>query len=212
MDADFWHSKWEKNEIGFHQNKPNDLFTRHFDRLDLTPGARVFLPLCGKTLDIGWLLSEGYAVAGAELNESAIRQLFEGLKLTPNITAAGPLIQYRAPGIDIFVGDIFDLAADRLGPIDAVYDRAALVALPTEMREKYAQHLPEITQAAPQLLITLDYDQAEMKGPPFAIDEAELRRLYSAAFQIDLLEEADASGSLKKDITVHQAAWHLRSR
>mgnify|MGYP003624609494 FL=1 len=209
MDADFWHSKWEKNEIGFHQNKPNEMFTRHFHRLDLTPGARVFLPLCGKTLDIGWLLSEGYA---AELNESAIRQLFEGLKLTPNITAAGPLIQYRAPGIDIFVGDIFDLAADRLGPIDAVYDRAALVALPTEMREKYAQHLPEITQAAPQLLITLDYDQAEMKGPPFAIDEAELRRLYSAAFQIDLLEEADASGSLKKDITVHQAAWHLRSR
>lgn len=212
MDPDFWHDRWQTNKIAFHEKNGNPLLVKHLDVLALPPGGRVFVPLCGKTLDIGWLLSEGYAVAGAELNESAIRQLFEGLKLTPNITAAGPLIQYRAPGIDIFVGDIFDLAADRLGPIDAVYDRAALVALPTEMREKYAQHLPEITQAAPQLLITLDYDQAEMKGPPFAIDEAELRRLYSAAFQIDLLEEADASGSLKKDITVHQAAWHLRSR
>ena len=81
--------------------------------------------------------------------------------------------RYSADGIDIFAGDIFEITADVLGPVDAVYDRAALVALPEGMRRRYAAHLAGITAVAPQLLVTFEYDQAEMDGPPFSITEEE---------------------------------------
>ncbi len=212
MDADFWHRKWATNQIGFHQDHPNDMLIRHVGALSLAAGARLFLPLCGKTLDIGWLCEQGYRVAGAELSELAIGQLFEDLNLTPAVTAQGALKLYHAENIDIFVGDIFDLTAAALGPVAAVYDRAALIALPADMRRDYARHLCRITKAAPQLLITLDYDQAELAGPPFAVDAAEVRRLYAAAYEIERLTTQDAHGALKKDMALSQSVWHLRPR
>ncbi len=130
MDPEFWAKKWEKNEIGFHQPEGNRLFAKHFDKLRLDKGARLFVPLCGKTRDIGRLLSEGHPVAGVELVELAVRQLFDELQVTPTVSRHGKLKLYRAEGLDIFVGDLFDVTRDALGPVDAVYDRAAYVALP----------------------------------------------------------------------------------
>jgi len=167
MEPDFWHRRWEKNEIAFHESKVNPLLTACFDQLALPEGSCIFLPLCGKTLDISWLLAKGYRVAGAELSKMAIAQLFADLGIKPTITKAGKAEHYRAPDIDIFVGDIFDLSAAMLGHINAVYDRAALVALPRKMRDRYAAHLMNITHKAPQLLICYDYDQSLMEGPPF---------------------------------------------
>src|SRR5690606_15848969 len=103
---------------------------KHFDRLRLTAGSRLFLPLCGKTRDIAWLLEGGYRVAGVELSEVAIGVLFEELDLEPAIERSGNLLCYSGPGIDIHVGDIFELTAAQLGDVQAIYDRAALVALP----------------------------------------------------------------------------------
>ena len=76
MDAIFWHQRWGANDIPFHERAANPLLVKYFQALSLGEGGRVFLPLCGKTLDIGWLLSNGYDVAGAELSEIAVRQLF----------------------------------------------------------------------------------------------------------------------------------------
>src|SRR3954462_4784994 len=122
MEANFWHERWEKNEIGFHEPKPNPLLVKYWDRLELKKGARVFVPLCGKTLDIGWLLSKGFRVAGAELSQIAIDQLFAQLKLKPTIRKVGASLHYAAPKIDIFVGDIFQLTPQKLGRVDAIYD------------------------------------------------------------------------------------------
>ena len=138
MDADFWHRRWQKNEIAFHEGKANALLVRYFNELYGEKRSRVFLPLCGRTRDIGWLMSQGYRVAGAELSEAAVEQLFKDLDVKPERSALGELAQYSADGIDIFVGDIFDLSASVLGAVDVVYDRAALVALPEEMRPRYA--------------------------------------------------------------------------
>src|SRR5690606_14666706 len=125
-----------------------------FKELSIAKGSRVFVPLCGKTLDIAWLLSNGYQIAGAELSELAIHQLFAALGIEPKITELGEVKHYSATDIDIFVGDIFNLIGDVLGSVDAVFDRAALVALPDDMRIRYAKHITDITGNAPQLLIT----------------------------------------------------------
>lgn len=212
MEHNFWHERWEKNEIGFHQNKPNALLERHFRDLSLTRGQRVFVPLCGKTLDIGWLLAQGYRVVGAELSETAIQQLFEDLGVPPEISELGPLTRYRARDIDIFVGDIFALDGETIGPVDAVYDRAALVALPEGMREDYVAHVRKITATAPQFLLTFDYDQAEMPGPPFSIDDGMVRKYYAADYDIERLEELDVTGGLKGRVAAREVAWRLHQR
>ncbi|EKE71497.1 thiopurine S-methyltransferase [Gallaecimonas xiamenensis] len=197
MQADFWHQKWASGEIGFHQQQGNPQLQAQLGRLALSPGARLFLPLCGKTRDIAWLLAQGFDVAGAELSPLAIRQLFAELGVEPQIEDKGPLHCYSAPGIAIWVGDIFALNAGQLGPVDAVFDRAALVALPGDMRPLYAQHLQDLTRQAPQLLVTFDYDQAAQAGPPFSVGFDEVQSLYGDAYQVELLAREEVVGGLK---------------
>lgn len=212
MEADFWHTRWENMQIGFHEGMVNRMLAAHLDALVLAPGARLFLPLCGKTRDIAWLSARGYRVAGAELSEIAVRQLFEELNVTPQVTLTGPLRRYAADGIDIFAGDIFDLTADLLGAVDAVYDRAALVALPEGMRARYAVHLAAITAIEPQLLITFEYDQSIMQGPPFSVPDAEVRACHGARYDISVLAEAEVPGGLKGICPARERALLLTPR
>ena len=212
MDAEFWRQKWRDGQLGWHQSKPHPMLVRHLTALGVAPGARVFVPLCGKSLDLGWLLGAGYRVAGVELVEGAVRQLFEGLGVKPEVAQAGRLKRYSADGIDVFVGDLFDLDAKALGPVDAVFDRAALVALPAETRRRYAAHLAEITSRAPQLLITFDYDQSVMDGPPFSVSEEEVRALYGSAFSVEPLESAEVPGGLKGFCPAMEHGWRLAAR
>lgn len=215
MQAEFWHERWSTNQIGFHESVEHPLLVAHFAALGIAKPARVFLPLCGKTLDIDWLLARGYHVAGAELSQIAVEALFERLKLPPTIErpsgTTGDISRWSSPGLDVFVGDIFALAAGSLGRVDAVYDRAALIALPPDMRGRYAAHLDAITQGAPQLLITLAYDQAQMAGPPFSVDEAEVRRLYGAR-EPELLSSKELPGGLRSANPATESAWLLRRR
>jgi thiopurine S-methyltransferase len=170
------------------------------------------VPLCGKTLDIGWLLSHGYRVAGAELSQLAIEQLFMDLGLQPDISAVGEVQQWSAKHIDIFVGDIFALSRKLLGPVDAVYDRAALVALPEQLRPRYSAHLTEVTNRAPQLLVCYEYDQRVMDGPPFSVSNEEVDRYYGREFDLRLLASVDVPGGLKGKCSAKENVWLLRSR
>jgi len=210
MDAQFWHDRWQEGRLGFHEGRVNRMLEAHVGVLGLGPGQRVFLPLCGKAVDIPWLLSQGYRVAGAELSEIAVRDLFAGMGVTPDVTETGSHRRYAADGIEIFAGDIFEITADVLGPVDAVYDRAALVALPGEMRCRYAAHLAGITALAPQLLVTFEYDQAEMDGPPFSVTGDEVARCHGARFAIEVLADADVPGGLKGIVAAREKAMLLR--
>lgn len=210
MDHGFWHQKWATNNIGFHKSEANPMLVKHFDALSLAKGSRVFVPLCGKTLDLSWLLSKGYRVAGAELSEMAIQQLFDELNLEPQITQKGNLTHYHATNIDIFVGDIFDLTANLLGHVDAIYDRAAYVALPAETRTKYSAHLKQLSNNATQLLITFDYDQTLMSGPPFSISNEEVNRHYDNSYSLTLLESTDVIGGLKGICPSLENVWLLQ--
>jgi len=210
MEPDFWHQRWEKNELGFHNSEANPHLVKHFEALSLKEGSRVFLPLCGKTLDIAWLLSKGYRVAGAELSEIAVTQLFEDLGVLPNKIALGELGHYSAENIDIFIGDIFQLSKDILGAVDAIYDRAAFVALPKEMRNRYTAHLMAITNSAPQLLVSFEYDQKLVGGPPFAISNKELHQHYQDAYDMTLLASEEVVGGLKGKCEAVENVWLLK--
>lgn len=209
MKASFWHDKWESNQIGFHESDINPLLIKHFEQLKLPPDSRVFLPLCGKTLDISWLLDKGYQVVGAELSELAVKQLFDELGVAPKVTTVGQLKCYQAEGVAIFVGDIFDLTAEQLGNVDAIYDRAALVALPVETRKLYTQHLIAITKCAPQLLLCFEYDQSLMSGPPFSIVAEEVRAHYDQCYQVQQLASTPMAGGFKGTIATMDTVWFL---
>lgn len=209
MEPDFWRKRWENNQIGFHEGKPNAFLVQHVASLGLEAGARVFLPLCGKTRDIFWLLSQGFRVAGAELSRIAVEQLFAELDVTPQVSTIGPLKRFSASDIDIFVGDIFTLDAETLGKVDAVYDRAALVALPPQVRPRYAAHLVALSARAPQLLICFSYDQSAMAGPPFSVPPAETHALYDADFRVTELASADVPGGLRGTCPAVEHAWLL---
>ena len=210
MDADFWHQRWKENSIAFHQNAANPVFVDYIDTVSLEKKGRVFVPLCGKTLDIAWLLSRGYRVVGAELSEIAIKQLFTGLKVEPRVTMTGKIAHYCADNIDVFVGDFFDLTKEVLGLVDAVYDRAAYVALPQDLRGKYGEHLCAVTDAAPQLLVTYNYDQSLLQGPPFSIGEEEIYRNYKDHYTISPLASLDVAGGLKGKCVAKENVWLLR--
>ncbi|MBD1913184.1 MULTISPECIES: thiopurine S-methyltransferase [unclassified Leptolyngbya] len=210
MEASFWHQKWEKGDIGFHQSEANALLIKHFEGLNLAKGSRIFLPLCGKTRDFAWLLAGGYRVVGAELSELAINDLFNDLGIEPEISRVEKLTRYCAKDIDILVGDIFDVSVEVLGLVDAIYDRAALVAMPADMRNQYTSHLIKITNAAPQLLICYEYDEQLMDGPPFSVNEAEVKRHYAAAYRLNRVEHKDGGRRLKGKVASIETVWLLQ--
>jgi len=212
VDKNFWQQKWERNDIAFHQSEVNPALVKYIKEFSLVKGSRVFLPLCGKTLDIAWLLSKGYRVSGAELSALAIDQLFTGLDEKPKISGLGEVKQYSAKNIDIFVGDIFKLSKKMLGPVDAIYDRAALVALPEEMRRRYAAHLTEITNKAPQLLISYEYNQQLMEGPPFSVSNEEVNQHYRDYYDLTLLESTNIAGGLKGKCPAKESVWLLQNK
>ena len=209
MDTSFWHNRWQTNQTGWHEPTVNPLLIAHFPSLNLAPGGRVFVPLCGKSLDLGWLLSRGYAVAGAELSELAVTQLFAELRMEPTISEVGKHKLFLGEKIDIFVGDLFDLSRKILGPVDAVYDRAALVALPEAMRVRYTAHLKALAALAPQLVIGYEYDQTAVAGPPFSVTRYELQHHYSDAYTLTLLDRVDVPGGLKGTCPATEHIWRL---
>ena len=212
MEAGFWHQKWERGETGFHRADVNPFLVAHFDRLNLPEGARVFLPLCGKTHDIAWLLERGYRIAGAELSALAIGELFKSLGLVPEIVSIESIDHYSAENIDIYVGDIFHLSASTLGPVDVIYDRAALVALPDLTRQKYTAHIMQLTSVAPQLLITYEYDQSQITGPPFSVSEEEVRQHYAKHYDVEPVERLHIEGGFKEKVDASETVWLLKYR
>lgn len=211
MQAAFWHRKWQDNEIGFHEAAPNGLLVEHLERL-AAPGARLFLPLCGKTRDIGYLLGRGMQVVGAELSELAVAQLFDDLGMVPERIDTDAGYSLRGDGVEIFVGDFFALQPAQLGAVDAVYDRAALVAMPGAMRGRYAEQLSRLADDAAQLLIAFEYDQARMGGPPFSVDAAEVARLYGQRYRHTVLARQPVEGRLKARCDAIETAWLLTPR
>jgi len=199
MDAEFWLTRWRQGRIGFHQAHVTPLLPQYWPALGVPAGSRVLVPLCGKSLDMLWLLEQGFDVLGVELSPLAVEQLFaeNGLQARQRPCAAGPYWQanYRANTIGIVCGDIFLLDAAMLASCTAVYDRAALVALPAAMRSLYVRHvygqLEQLVGDWRGLLLTLDYEPSQTGGPPFSVSDEEVQTLYRSHARTTLLYRQD---------------------
>ncbi|MBI3561071.1 MAG: thiopurine S-methyltransferase [Gammaproteobacteria bacterium] len=181
MDPNFWQQRWRDGQIGFHLESVNPLLRMYWPVLSLPSASRVLVPLCGKSHDLAWLAQQGHHVIGVELSPLAVEGFFAEQRLEPQRHTQQGFDHYSVDGIEIWCGDVFNLGPSQLGEIAAVYDRAALIALPETMRQRYVRHLFSLLGPvpAPQLLITVDYPQSLMDGPPFAVSSSEVQWLYS---------------------------------
>ncbi len=192
MENDFWHERWEKNEIGFHKSEFHPFLQQYWPSLHIQQDSGVFVPLCGKSRDLLWLREQGLDVIGVELSQLAIEDFFKENQLTATVTQHGELKLYESPGIRIFCGDFFKLTAADLTGVTGVFDRASLVALPPAMRRDYAAHMQNILPPGTQtLLVCFAYPQEQMNGPPFSVEAAEVSTLFGPICEVTFLAEFD---------------------
>lgn len=192
MEADFWHNRWRDNAIPFHKAETNPSLEKHFHNLGLDGAGDVFVPLCGKSVDMCWLREQGCTVTGVELSDIAVRDFFAEQGMAAESRREGAFEILEADGIRLLCGDFFALEPVHTANASAVYDRAALIALPPDLRSRYVEHLHAIVPArAPMLLLTFEYPPHETEGPPFSVDVEAVRALYAGKRQVTLLESAD---------------------
>jgi thiopurine S-methyltransferase len=192
VDEKFWLNRWQDNAIPFHRAETNHYLMKYFHRLALGRGDEVLVPLCGKSVDMRWLAGRGCRVIGVELSEIAVRDFFREQRITAAERRDGAFLILEGEGVALLCGDFFALEKAHAERVAAVYDRAALIALPAGMRERYAEHLLSLlAPRVPILLLTFEYPADEMDGPPFSVGEAEVRRLFSAKRRVTCLETLD---------------------
>jgi thiopurine S-methyltransferase len=192
MDQSFWLERWAANEIGFHEADFNPALVHHWPRLHLAAGATVFVPLCGKSLDLLWLAKQGFRVVGVELSDIAVQAFYAENGLSPEIRETSGHKVYRYGSIEIWQGDLFTLPGEATEAVSAVYDRASIIAFPPEMQPRYAERMIELTVPGTRtLLITIEYDQSRMDGPPFAAPEDSIASMFGGACEIQLIRRDD---------------------
>ncbi len=206
MDPTFWHDRWHTNDIGFHQPAPHPALERYWHLLGVKPGARVFVPLAGKSIDMVWLAERGHDVVGAELSRVAIDGFFADRSRAPGIASEGPFTIHRAGPYELWCGDYFSLPVAATQRISAIYDRAALVAMPYSLQVQYAAKLAALSpRGVPVLLVSLEYDPSQMDGPPFSIPPARVETLFLQWFDVTLLARHDGApmspGMKKRGLT-----------
>ena len=192
MDPEFWRQRWKENRIGFHQHEVNPYLIRYWPGLELAPGSRIYVPLCGKSADMCWLSEQGYRVIGVDISAIAIRAFFSENGLQASRIPGEQATHGSSEQIDLICADFFELGREDIGRIGGFYDRAALIALPAKTRQHYASRLSELTDTGTTgLLVSLDYGQERMEGPPFSVSEDELRQLFTDRFTIERLHSED---------------------
>lgn len=187
-----WESRWQEGRIGFHLPEVNSYLLRYFDKLLTQDTESVFVPLCGKTLDLPWLARRTKKVVGIELVHKAVQEFFKENKLTHSIQKSGKLNLFSNDNIDLFQGDFFDLNKAQTSLFEVIYDRGSIVAFDRSERQRYVNHLMSFLKPGGRiLLITLEYDQNKMTGPPFSVPTDEIEWLYAPYGILELLETSD---------------------
>ncbi|MCH8550370.1 MAG: thiopurine S-methyltransferase [Natronospirillum sp.] len=193
MDTDYWEDRWATGDTPWQLEQVNPLLQRFLPDLQVASGSRVLVPLCGQSLDMLWLRDQGYQVVGIELSEQSIRGFLEHHDLQAEKASFDWGIRYALPGLDLLHADIFALDAVQVGPVDLIWDRAALVALPQAMRADYIRQLMALTPTRPPLLCwTLEYEQQQVAGPPFSVWLDEVERLLGRDAAVTTLLHRDS--------------------
>ncbi len=192
MQPDFWHERWRIGQIGFHQPSVDRHLKEHWPQLGLPANSRVFVPLCGKSLDLEWLRQRGHTMAGVDLSAVALESFCMERGILAMRRTFDAFDVYEAEDLRLYRGDFFALTPELLGGFAAIYDRAALISWTPEVRPAYVAHLSSLTRPGAQtLLITMEYPQEQMQGPPFSVNEDDVHRLYAPNHAIRTLSRHD---------------------
>ena len=198
---EFWHDRWQNENIGWHQDKYNDLLIKYWPMINVIEEGNVLVPLCGKSLDMLWLAKQGYNVFGLEMIQKAVETFFLENRLEFDIVDIAKHKKYSSQSFTIFQGDIFDLDASIISA-DAWYDRAALIAIDPSNRQDYVNQIRKQTRlGAVGLLITFYYPQKQMQGPPFALHDDDVRELFSDGFDLECLENINLQYEKDRGLT-----------
>ncbi|MFT6352012.1 MAG: thiopurine S-methyltransferase [Neptuniibacter pectenicola] len=209
MEHDFWHNRWAEQRIGFHQQTINSYLKTFFQQLELNDGEQVFVPLCGKSSDMVWLREQDCEVLGVELSDTACAAFFAENAIDVVGVIEGAFTVREVDSIRLMGGDFFQLTAQALKKVAAVYDRAALVALPRHMRAQYAHRLSALLPpGVKMLLITLEFEGEQ--GPPFSVTPEEVDALFSARFELKRLHEVQLSDP--RDAGRTEVVWLLTDK
>ncbi|HEY0255380.1 MAG TPA: hypothetical protein VGC41_27815 [Kofleriaceae bacterium] len=196
MEPAFWRARWAEHKIGFHEGRPNSFLQQHVARLD--GRQRILVPLCGKAEDLAFLAANGHEVVGVELVEQAIVEFFAEHAITPEVTRNEGWAVYRFQNLTLIAADWFAMTREVVGPIDGVYDRAAMIAMPGELRTRYVAQLKALVpEGTWGLLVAIDYPADQFEGPPFPLGDAEVRSTFPTA---ELLGEAHPTGGRIADV------------
>jgi thiopurine S-methyltransferase len=192
LQPDFWLERWRTGQIGFHQPAVDRHLRRHWPELGLAENSRVFVPLCGKSLDLLWLRERDHSVAGVELSAVALESFCMEQGVLAKRRTLDHFDVYEAARIQLYRGDFFKLAPELLGTFSAVYDRASLISWTPELRPAYVAQVAALSKPGTlTLLIVMEYPQAQMPGPPFSVSAEDIELLYSGSHAIQRLSRQD---------------------
>jgi thiopurine S-methyltransferase len=187
-----WAGYWAEGRTGFHRSAVHEVLERHWERLAPTADRRVLVPLCGKTLDLPWLASRCAEVVGSEWVEQAVQTFFAEQGLSPDKVALAEHQRYSSANLSLVQGDFMTLQASEIGRFEACWDRAAMVALPQQVRDRYVPSLVSLMQPGGRiLLVTYDTEKPIEEGPPYCVRPGEAARRYAAFGQVTLLESIE---------------------
>ncbi|SFC11960.1 thiopurine S-methyltransferase [Marinospirillum celere] len=200
MDRAYWEEVWREEDLGFHQSQVNRHLQRFWSRLKLAPEARVLVPLCGKSLDMSWLLSEGHDVIGVDFSRKAQEDFLATRQEAVRYSQQKDLYLAYQGALLFVAGDVFHLRQEMLRSVDAVYDRAALVALPPATRQNYAFFLAQCLRPGAQILLVTRQAPEERLSPPFNISAEEVDRLYGTNFRIERLQREERGDGVIEEV------------
>jgi thiopurine S-methyltransferase len=196
LQPEFWHERWRSGQIGFHQSLVDGNLREHWTDLSLARDSRTFVPLCGKSLDLLWLRDRGHHVVGVELSAVALTSFCMEQGIPARRRVIDDFDIYETAQLQLFCGNVFSLTPELLGPVTAVYDRAALISWTPALREAYVQHMTVLTSPGTQtFVVTVEYSQTQMTGPPFSVTAGDVNRLYGHQHAIQLLARQDILAS-----------------
>ena len=197
----FWHDRWQNQEIGWHQEIYDSLLLKHWPKINAIKEGNVLVPLCGKSRDMLWLAKQGYTVVGLEMVQQAVETFFTENNLEFDSVDIGKHRKYSSQPFTILQGNFFDLDSGAI-KADAWYDRAALIAIEPSNREEYVNQIRMQTKSgAVGLLITFTYPKEQMQGPPFALNDDNVRDLFYDGFELEFLEKINLEDKNDRGLT-----------
>jgi thiopurine S-methyltransferase len=199
MELSYWQSRWQKGNTGWHMDTVYPPLPHLWNQIGMNSDTRVLVPLCGKSLDLLWLTDHCDTVTGVDISPKALQHVMQKHSESFIKDTSHGFTIYRSDSLVLWEGDFAKLPSDQIPPQNLIYDKASIIALPPEKRQRHAEKMIELSSFNTQILIQIfEYDQNEMNGPPFSVEEQELKRLFGNQFKLKCLHEQSKLEELQK--------------